>query len=171
MNIEDIEIDWHLGFVNKPRLVIHVPDGDMPFQDEYVYEKKGQLYFAEKDGYVSFFAYHGPGEGYGGRVFSLKMKGGSIEELKGPWSSRCSVMNGYGFPPSVEATIVEGGNKYGGAVLVTDEFKELLEKNDMGLFEWRIGEEWGYEVGVYHEGQLHSKSDLQNKNLLEEYTS
>lgn len=71
------------------------------------FEKRNNCYFAERDGFVRFFYYKKPGDGYDGGHFHLKMKDGSEETLIGPWSSRSSVMNQEGFTPCKEAAITD----------------------------------------------------------------
>jgi len=101
MKITKPEIDWMEGWANDPKLKFTVDK--MPANDEYVYTKKGNLYFALHEcGLASYFA-HSPGNesGYGGREFTLQMADGTAKTIKGPWSSRCSVMNMH-FPHTVE---------------------------------------------------------------------
>jgi len=79
------------------------------------------LYWAcdEESGFVEFFA-HDPSDevGYGGRIFKVTMQDGSKIEVKGPWSSRNSIMNLY-FPHSIEVTITTGEySHYAGSILV-----------------------------------------------------
>jgi len=78
--------------------------------DTFVYRTrylaKSTLYFAEKDGWVDFFADSGRGDGCGGATFTINI----VDEyygvpsrinLKGPWSSSPSSMARYGFTQSV----------------------------------------------------------------------
>ena len=76
-------------------------------QDNFVYEKRGTLYFAEdKDtGRVRYFHYATPGYGFGGQSYQLPMVDGSTTTLIGPWSSRTECTNKAGFLPSKEVTI------------------------------------------------------------------
>lgn len=77
----------------------------LPELDEMRYEKRGSLYFAEKDGYVVFYAYSSPGDGYGGRTFNITLTDGTPMALKGPWSSRAGQMMKAGFPETVEVVL------------------------------------------------------------------
>jgi hypothetical protein len=77
----------------------------LPALEEMRYEKRGSLYYAEKDGYVVFYAYSGPGDGYGGRTFNITLTDGTPLALKGPWSSRAGEMMKAGFPETVEVVI------------------------------------------------------------------
>ena len=81
-------------------------------QDNFVYEKRGTLYFAEdKDtGRVRYFHYATPGKGFGGCSYHLPMVDGSTATLIGPWSSRCECMNEAGFTPSIEVNIAAQWN-------------------------------------------------------------
>ena len=77
------------------------------------------LYFGEtEEGIVYFLAYNGPSHGFGGARITINVKGQGPVTLEGPWSSRCSVMNAAGFPPSIEVTFVEGGMRRFGYITV-----------------------------------------------------
>lgn len=109
MNIIKSEINWNLGLGNLPDLVIHT-DSNIP---DFIYESKeisgGTLYFAEKDGFVSFLAENSKNRrGFAGRNFSLQMQSGEIRQVKGPWSSRPGVINNF-FPHSVSCQIFKEG--------------------------------------------------------------
>jgi len=105
MKVLDAKVNWMQGWGNDPTLKVLVDK--LPSHDELVYEQKGTLYYTHKDGYVSFFHYSKPDDGYGGSKFELKMKDGSIKTLVGPWSSREGVMNAAGFIPSVNCAITD----------------------------------------------------------------
>lgn len=94
-----------------------------------VYEKRGDLYFAESGGYVHFYAHNPRNEsGYGGSKFKLTLTDGSVVELKGPWSSRPGVMNAAGFKPCISVVLIDAsGTKYGGAITV-ELAKQLLDR-------------------------------------------
>jgi hypothetical protein len=98
------------GYANDPTLEILVDK--MPDRSDLRYKKEGILYYAELDGYVSFFCYRGPGEGFGGRGFEITMEDGSQELLKGPFSSRAGVMNAAGFGPCVDVSITDNPESY-----------------------------------------------------------
>jgi hypothetical protein len=105
MKILDMKVHWYENFDNEPELMLLVDK--LPDHDDLRYEKKGPLYFAEKDGYVSFFAYSQPGDGYGGRVFPIVLTDGTKMDLKGPWSSRAGAMNRAGFVPCLDVIITD----------------------------------------------------------------
>lgn len=81
------------GVMNSPVLQILVDK----LEENFIYTPKslngGTAYFAEKDGAVDFL-FHNPTmeTGYGGRYFNLTLENGEIAKVKGPWSSRPSVM-------------------------------------------------------------------------------
>jgi hypothetical protein len=108
MRLISHDVDLMPRYDNRPTLrvvVDHIPD-----TSEMRFEKRGPLYFAEKDGFVRFFHYDHPDRGYDGAVFTVTMTDGAIVNLKGPWSSRSGVMNAAGFTPSMEVNIkIEGG--------------------------------------------------------------
>jgi len=103
MKITNVEIDWMEAWANDPRLKFTATD--VPDFSEYVYTKKGNLYFAQHEcGLASFFSHDPNNEtGFGGRGFELNMADGTTETIKGPWSSRCSVLNMH-FPHTTEVT-------------------------------------------------------------------
>lgn len=106
MKVTKVECDWWFGFEAYPVHLKFRVDA-IPDPTSLVYKKKEDLYFAEKEGYVSFF-YSNPKNptGYGGRVFLLKMEDGTTRCLKGPWSSNPGTMERAGFPPSIDCTLV-----------------------------------------------------------------
>lgn len=99
MNITKAEVRYQdNGFPWKWQLRITTPQPDFR---ELRYEKRGNHYFAEKDGYVSFFAWDGtPDRGFCGAHFPIKLIDGSEVVLKGPWSSNSVAMDHDGFPRS-----------------------------------------------------------------------
>lgn len=104
MNIKHAFIDWHDEFSNPPTL--HVVIDAFPDEDQLVYDRRDGLWFAELDGYARFYS-HGGGEknegGFAGRSYTLTMRDGTQQVLRGPWSSRSSVMNLY-FKHTMEVT-------------------------------------------------------------------
>jgi len=151
MKILKSRVDPMEGFANDPQLYILVDK--MPPLDELVYERKGDCYFAEKDGYVRFFFYAKPGPGYGGREFHIKVKEGDkvIEKvLKGPWSSRSGVMNKLGFTPCLEVAITddpkvfERGHTFYAAAATVDLVKEALP------LVWDLVEKIKFDDEVYY---------------------
>lgn len=104
MKVLDANIDPMNGYSNPAKL--HLLVDKIPERSEMVYEQKGSLYFAEKDGLCKFYAYTAPGNGYGGNEFTINMKDGTTKVLKGPWSSRSGCMNRF-FTHSVEVTITD----------------------------------------------------------------
>lgn len=99
MKVLKATVEWYLDYANTPVLEMLV-DG-IPKSVELIYEKRANvLYMAVLDGYVSFYAWVGPGndKGFYSREFPLKLReGDEIKDviLKGPWSSRAGVMNNH----------------------------------------------------------------------------
>ena len=110
MNLIDARVNWMFGWANRPRLEItvdRIPKLEEMEFDLHVLGDDHTLYWAEKDGYVSFFSHSTRNErGYGGREYVLNLKGKQKTKIKGPWSSRAGAMNNY-FPHSVDVTIYE----------------------------------------------------------------
>jgi hypothetical protein len=100
-------VNWYEGYANEAALQIIVDE----YPTDFIFEQKGNLYFAEKEGLAKFFYYEKPGRGYGGRTFTINMLDGSTKHLCGPWSSRAGVMNQH-FTQSVDvATRLDGGSR------------------------------------------------------------
>ena len=93
--------DWEL------RLVIPKAGWSAWADTEYIYEQRGDLYYAinQPTGEVSYFAYSTPGKGFSGSTYNLNMIDGTTKQLIGPWSSRAECMNAAGFPPCKEVNI------------------------------------------------------------------
>lgn len=98
MKVSKIKIDWAKEWANNPRIKILL--SDIPSRDSLVYEQIDDLFFAEKEGFVNFFYYKRPGDGYGGSHFTITLSNGERKTLIGPWSSDSYAMNRC-FPHSV----------------------------------------------------------------------
>ena len=109
MNIKGMRIEWLLGYDNPPGLVVEV-DKLPPFS-ELVYRKapSGHYLAEHPSGYVRYFHWVQPDEGYGGRVFNITLDTGEQLALKGPWSSRAGAVNAdpFGFPQIVDVAYKE----------------------------------------------------------------
>lgn len=105
MKVLDCKINWYEQFANSP--VVELLVDKMPEHEPLRYEEKKCLYFAELDGYVSFFAYSQPDRGYGGRSFPIKMKDGRDMVLKGPWSSNAGEANRLGFTKCLDVHLTD----------------------------------------------------------------
>lgn len=110
MRITNAKIDWHAEFDNPPTLEVWVDE--TPY-DQLRYEQRGSCYWGEHNGYVSFFHYSSPGEGYGGREFTLTMTDGSTKVLKGPWSGNEHSMAAAGFPMSYGVVFITPDAQFG----------------------------------------------------------
>lgn len=93
----NVEIDWMLGHGNMPS--IHITTLDEQFKCSYFKKAVGNswLYYGTTPqflGLVDFFAYI-PSDPTGsfGRNRTVVMKDGSVDEVKGVWSSRASFVN------------------------------------------------------------------------------
>lgn len=117
----NVTIEEGLNFPEDWELRLEVPKTHPLFErfdnGEYIYDKVTEgdvvnktvheFYFAEDPvtGQCSFYVQTDNTNGFGGAKYRLQMRDGSVEELHGPWSSRCGVMNRMGFPPSMEVTV------------------------------------------------------------------
>jgi|TARA_R110001583_G_scaffold163_2_gene1500 hypothetical protein len=110
--ILDAKIDWMEKWGNEPVLQILVEKvfNINEFKYDVIEGTRTDLYFAQLDGQVSYFAHNKFDEtGFAGRTYSLQ----PAEEdqvipytIKGPWSSRSSAMNNH-FEHSVEVSLID----------------------------------------------------------------
>lgn len=105
MKALNAKIDWMERYANDPHLMLLVDH--IPSLEEMRFDQLLSLYFAELDGYVSFFSYSQPDKGYGGRTFTLQMTDGSTKTLIGPWSSNPAAMEYAGFTPSIDCSLTD----------------------------------------------------------------
>jgi hypothetical protein len=110
MKLVRARVNWAEGWMNDPNLEILVDK--MPEVSELRYKYRCGLYYAELDGYVSFYSYTSPGEGFDGRIFNITMENGEKKSLHGPWSSRAAVMNSAGFGPCLDVSITDDLKSY-----------------------------------------------------------
>lgn len=137
---------------NSPTLAILVDE--MPETKDFRYEQKGSLYYGEKDGYVNFFAYDRPDQGYGGRHFPITMTDGTEKVLIGPWSSRAGVMNAAGFGPCLDVSItsrqddwVRGYTFFAAAVTLDVALEAIKLWNEP-----RLGRDWAISLAEVKDG-------------------
>lgn len=99
--------------------------------------RDGVMYWGcdEETGLARFY-FHNPRDqrGYGGVVYTLKMKDGTERKIVGPWSSGCGSMNQH-FPHTIDCSVQIAGEEigYASAVLV-DVLRPKLEKMTFGLW-------------------------------------
>jgi hypothetical protein len=120
-----------------------------PDSDEYLFERRGPLWFAKHPtGLVRFYSHPGDGKdhgGYGGSEFCLHMTDGSTQVLKGPWSSNSSAMNAAGFLPSQHCTFTGAKQGYRLAGHITREMWLAIVKHfDVAVCIWAAedGHDW-----------------------------
>lgn len=137
MNVLKAKLDYWTDtrFSNSPSAQILVEEAPVPSEYRYEYKKAGggghRIYYAEQNGFVSFFFARGPyelidynlgtkqepmiekvwaskqDEGYARRHFVLTMKNGETHVLRGPWSSNSHAVREAGFPTCVEVTYTD----------------------------------------------------------------
>ena len=98
-------VKWWEGYANDPVLQLLVDE--MPPMDSFRFERNGDIYYSELDGYVRYYAYTRPDRGFGGRHFPITMRSGEEVVLEGPWSSRPGEVHTYGFGPCVHVNITD----------------------------------------------------------------
>lgn len=107
MKILNVELDPPHGFPWRDLVITvdHIPSLDEYRFDSFETDQGTVLYVAEHNDFVKFFAHNPNAEnGFGGATFELTMRDGSVRTIKGPWSSRASVINEYF--PELECTEV-----------------------------------------------------------------
>lgn len=91
MQVIDAKVDWYKEYCNLP--VLQVLVDQIPSWDTLRWEKHNHIYYCISSGYVAHLFYKRSGHGFGGSSYKLKMKDGSIAELRGPFSTRASILN------------------------------------------------------------------------------
>lgn len=89
MKIKTLNVDWCETWANRPRWLVTFDE--LP-REAYREIGDGMLLSIVGER-ADFFAYTGPGTGYGGRKFTIKMNDGTQRVLIGPWSSNSGSVN------------------------------------------------------------------------------
>ena len=110
MRLINARVEWNESYLNWPNL--HITVDKLPSRETLLYEERNHIFYAERFGFVSFFYYSKPGDGFGGSEFPITMKDKTCRILKGPWSSRASCVNKQGFGPCLDVTITETESQY-----------------------------------------------------------
>jgi hypothetical protein len=134
MEVLNAEVEWNEDIGNKPRLEVLVDS--IPSRESMTFRsgKDNQIWYAEKNGFVSFFAGSPDkaGDGYSGRSFRLNTPDGEVV-LEGPYSSRAGVMNKYGFGPCLDVkittdkTVLEKGYTFNSGAITLRKAKDAIE--------------------------------------------
>ena len=105
-------VEWYEEYSNDPILQIVVDE--IPSREDLRYQHKRNLWFAEKDGYVSFFAWAGPGNegGFYSSKYAIILEDGSTVTLLGPWSSNSAAINKYFIPQCLDVAIKTEEDKF-----------------------------------------------------------
>lgn len=123
---------------NAPTLFLLVDR--VPGTDDFRYEiKDDKYYWAELEGFVNFGYYDfkrgGDQGGYSGMWWNITTKDGERKQVRGPWSSRSSVMNLLGFQHSMEVAVTDyekswnsPTGSYVGYSATIEKVKEALDK-------------------------------------------
>ena len=108
IRVTDVMVDWMEGWGNSPNWHVVLSRAPEPEEFDGRWEQLGPCYRAQVDPLVQFLFWERPGEGFGGRVYDLKMMDGSTRSLKGPWSSRSAIINQVfaDRPPCIEMAYV-----------------------------------------------------------------
>lgn len=159
MEILKSKIEWMEDWDNYPSLSCLLKDVNY---DDFDFQQKGSLYWAERDGLVRFYSYSKPDEGFGGRIFKIKVNG-EEKSLIGPWSSSASAMNKH-FPHCFEIHYTEeesvwnrGYTFYFGLSLLIPLAKKAIEDaggylvngNGVGPYDSEMSGEQSVVIGGY----------------------
>jgi len=90
-----------------PQLVLLVER--TPDLDEFRFENKQGVWYAEKAGFVKYYYWIGPNNagGFSNTHIPIITKNNTRVILKGPWSSRAGAVNSVGFGPCVDVLLAE----------------------------------------------------------------
>lgn len=134
-----LRVWWSLGWGNSPTLQVlidKVPE-DFRYRFHHYEGNNNPLagrYWAERDGVVRFFGWHGDnGKGFYGRHFPILMEDGTPMVLKGPWSSNSGDMNKH-FPHSMEVSltdepeVMEKGHTFWAGKLLVEKAAEAVAR-------------------------------------------
>lgn len=105
MKILDAKVKPNLEWANSPDLVVLVDE--VPSFSEALFTQHNTMYVADTNGYVRYYYYQAPGDGFGGGCIDLKMSDGTTKTLIGPWSSRAGVVNRIGCGPVMDVIVFE----------------------------------------------------------------
>jgi len=136
MRILDCQVDWREDVANDPRLEVLVDE--IPDRSELRFEHEDRIWCGIKDGFVSYFAWSGDGNGggYCGQCFEVTTTDGEEVTLKGPWSSRAGCVNQRSFGPVVDVrltddpTVLERGYTFRGGALTLSAAKQAIDLAD-----------------------------------------
>lgn len=78
--------------INQRRDIIVTVEHDTEPAD-LRYEERAGMFRADNGDAVRYFYWTRPGDGFGGSIFHITMKDGTLRALKGPWSSRAGCVN------------------------------------------------------------------------------
>lgn len=135
MEILNMRVNWMLGYLNNPSIEVLVDK--IPEDLRYKKKRSGShtLYWAEKEGYVHFLAHNlNDQTGFYGSKFNLTLEDGTVDTIKGPWSSRSGVFNNEGFVYSREVAITDDERDFkehgtfSAGYLTVEKLKEGLSK-------------------------------------------
>lgn len=108
MKIVAARVDMNRDLGNEPDLRLIIKDAPRPSEIEMTAHNTGKgqaTYAGVKDGFCRFLHHDLKDErGYGGREFTIKLVGGETRTIKGPWSSRMSIMETLGYEAAVDVS-------------------------------------------------------------------
>lgn len=145
MKIISATVNWYRDYANSPRFNVVIDR--IPELDELVFTQRESIHWAEKEGYVHYFSYTRPGNGFGGWSPTINMVDGSQKTLIGPWSSRASCANELGFYPCTEVVLRRSEFDLRAGNLIVDRLFECAEMAKVYLV-LELCDRRDYEVGV-----------------------
>lgn len=135
MKLIDAGIDWREDVSNDPVLELLVDEIPVRSEMRFQHDEERGLWYGEKDGFVRFYFWSGPENegGFGGHNFTIQTVDGEEVTLRGPYSSRSSVMNKVGFGPCVgvrittDPAVLENGHTFQTGAVTLEVAKQAVD--------------------------------------------
>lgn len=155
--IVGVLVEWYLGFANHPKLVLQVDysekehrqkiEEEQPLWVPHSIERKKVLYTREEPyGRVDYLLHNPVNEtGFGGCTFPLKTAAG-ILQIKGPWSSRASIVKLYTGLNIMDVAIVHSDGSYRSAAVWVPTVLNAVTKYRPEL--------WVKKLDAYGDGEM-----------------
>lgn len=102
-----VPTSWHGNCVDEVALELLL--SRIPDDEEFRFEHRKSLWYAEREGVVRFFSWAGPENngGFSGSHIPIRLVNGRKVILKGPWSASAGAMNRAGFGPCVDVHMTD----------------------------------------------------------------
>lgn len=133
MELRAASVDWREDVGNDPRLQVVVDV--IPTRDNLRFEHEDGIWCGIKDGYVAYYSWSGNGNdgGFSGQGFTVTMRDGREEVLRGPGASRAGCVNQRSFGPVVDVrittdmSVLERGHTFRTGALTLEAAKQAID--------------------------------------------